>query len=554
MEYTIFVIVMLFFVLIIFVKGMIDEQKKSKLFKKKLEENYGFLPEGEIDAEQLKHISKYFEKHQVQESIDSITWNDLELDRLFVGMNYTYSSAGAEYLYSTLRNPKMNRTDLEKMETLVHYFSENQSQRIEFQLLMAKLGNTGKYSLYEYLDFLEVLKGRNNIKQYVMIILILFFGGCCFVNASVGIFGLVMTICYNVSSYLKDKADINPYLISFSYINRLFSTIGSIQKLKIPEIEEQQKILTSHKAQFNKFQKGFQLIRGGQSSSNPLAIIMDYINMVFHVDIIQFNNMLSFVMREADKIDECITVVGYLESTIAIGAFRASRDQWCNPSFTGTLTMVEGGHPLIDSPVTNNIHVNRGVLLTGSNASGKSTFLKTVAINALLAQTINTCIAKEMTSDFFHIYTSMSLRDSLENKESYYMMEIKSLKRILDVNALKEGRILCFVDEVLRGTNTVERIAASTQILKYFAIEKVICFAASHDIELTHLLEHEYDNYHFTEDVVEGDITFSYKLRNGRATTRNAILLLGMMGYQQSIIDEATSMAEEFVNTGQWPH
>ena len=187
----------------------------------------------------------------------------------------------------------------------------------------------------------------------------------------------------------------------------------------------------------------------------------------------------------------------------------------------------------------------------GANASGKSTFLKTVAINAILAQTIHTCMAQRYESSFFRIYSSMALRDDLVGQESYYIVEIKALKRILDVLD-EEMPVLCFVDEVLRGTNTVERIAASSHILKSLSRDDVICFAATHDIELTHMLETEYDNYHFQEEVKNNDILFDYILYPGRATSRNAIKLLSIMGYDQNIISAAETSAERFLKTGEW--
>ena len=132
------------------------------------------------------------------------------------------------------------------------------------------------------------------------------------------------------------------------------------------------------------------------------------------------------------------------------------------------------------------------------------------------------------------------------------MVEIKALKRILDTISENGQPVLCFVDEVLRGTNTVERIAASTQILKSLTGRKCICFAATHDIELTHLLEKDYTNYHFSEEIEDNDIFFSYKILDGRATTRNAIKLLGIMGYEPGIIHEAEKIASDFIQTGSW--
>ena len=103
------------------------------------------------------------------------------------------------------------------------------------------------------------------------------------------------------------------------------------------------------------------------------------------------------------------------------------------------------------------------MLLTGSNASGKSTFLKSVALNAILAQTIYTVMADSYRAPYFRIYSSMALKDNLMGNESYFIVEIKSLKRIYE-SADEKVPMLCLIDEVLRGTNTVERIAASSQI------------------------------------------------------------------------------------------
>ena len=146
----------------------------------------------------------------------------------------------------------------------------------------------------------------------------------------------------------------------------------------------------------------------------------------------------------------------------------------------------------------------------------------------------------------------MALRDDLAGGDSYYIVEIKSLKRILNRLEEEGNPVLCFVDEVLRGTNTVERIAASTQILKSLSKASVLCFAATHDIELTHLLKKYYNNYHFEEEIVDNDVVFHYQLMRGRAVTRNAIKLLGVMGYDEEIIKEAEGLAEGFLEKGSW--
>ena len=209
-------------------------------------------------------------------------------------------------------------------------------------------------------------------------------------------------------------------------------------------------------------------------------------------------------------------------------------------------------HPGMEHPIANSITCERGVLITGSNASGKSTFLKMVAINAILAQSIHTVLAEAYTAPLYRIYTSMALRDDLVGGDSYYIVEIKSLKRILDAAQASGSRVLCMIDEVLRGTNTVERIAASTRILAGFTHQNIQCFAATHDIELTELLKDQYDNYHFEGEVSDNDVHFNYQLQEGPAQNRNAIKLLGILGYDKGIVESAQAMADRFLETGNW--
>jgi DNA mismatch repair ATPase MutS len=145
----------------------------------------------------------------------------------------------------------------------------------------------------------------------------------------------------------------------------------------------------------------------------------------------------------------------------------------------------------------------------------------------------------------------MALNDNLKAKESYYIVEIKSLKRIIE-GLNNEIPCLCVVDEVLRGTNTIERISASSEIIYYFSKCNCICLCATHDIELTQILGNNVDNYHFQEFFDDDKIKFDYKIYSGKSETRNAIKLLEILGYEKKIVDSAEKRAELFANDGQW--
>ena len=249
--------------------------------------------------------------------------------------------------------------------------------------------------------------------------------------------------------------------------------------------------------------------------------------------------------------------LGRLDSAISIASYRASLASYVEPvlhfapekkCFVEGLALL---HPLLDDPVANDCVAERPILITGSNASGKSTYLKTVTLAALMAQSICTVLAERYEATAFRIYTSMALRDDLLAGESYYIVETKSLKRILDA-AEEASPILCVVDEVLRGTNTVERIAASSEVLRAMADDGMLCLAATHDIELCELLHESFDLYHFEEELGENEMLFDYVIRRGKANSRNAINLLQLIGFDRHIVDRAHQKANRYLETGEW--
>ena len=578
METVVFIAAMAAFVLVIFVSESVRTKKEEKRFTESLYHDYEKLSRKEYALERFIRMGSYFDRHQRQGQLDDITWNDLGMDDLFKRMNYTLSSSGEEYLYYTLRTLKRDEKELAHLEDVVSFFGEHPETRVRAQLAMKRLGNMGKYSLYDYLDNLDLLGERSGKKHLLTDLLFVPLIGLLWVNFSVAVLGIVVLMVYNIVSYFKGKGEIDPYITSFSYIMRLIRCCEELGKLEVPVCgAEWEQIRQARKRLQGMKHNSFWVMSPyrGNSSGDVLAILLDYIRMVFHVDLIKFDSMLRILRGHMEDVDSMIEVVGYVETAIAIWIFRESlaraetasaaaaaenlaedddKKGWCTPDFALAegLELEEGYHPLLARPVKNGIATDRGVLLTGSNASGKSTFLKMVALNAILAQTIHTCAADSYRAPFYQVYSSMALRDDLDSGESYYIVEIKALKRILDAASAREGRILCFVDEVLRGTNTVERIAASTQILKSLGSSGILCFAATHDIELTELLQGDFDNYHFEEDVRDGDVFFNYRLKEGKATSRNAIKLLELMGYDRDVIKKATDQAERFTQSGIW--
>lgn len=536
-----------------------EKHKGKKRLLKKLRRQWGTICEREYSLEEIDHISHYAyrKKDDAEFFVDDITWNDLDMDRVFVRINQTVSSPGEDYLYYLLRTPKLRKETLEKQEKLIAFFAEHDDEREELQYLLAKVGK-GRYGSVSdaifLLDDAPVIHRGAHIGAALLVLAVLIF---LLFRPVQGIFLLILVCSVNAGSYFggKDRKIASVYLYCFENLLRMLDAAKKMEKISWPETREYMDAIREARKSFGVFQKGaFLVTEKNGGSGNLLDVLMDYVRMIAHVDLIKYNSMLAEVKKHRKEVMTLLDSMGSMDAAMSVASFRMTLPYFCYPEFTEgkvQAAVKDLYHPLIADAVANSITVERGALVTGSNASGKSTFLKNIAINAILAQSVNTCTAKEYRAPMFRILTSMALRDDLYRGESYFIVEIKSLKRILTEADRKEP-ILCIADEVLRGTNTIERIAASSRILKRLAMPHVICFAATHDIELSYILENYYDNYHFEEEIREKDVIFNYLLQKGRATTRNAIRLLQILGYEDEIVRDARKSAEYFEERGVW--
>lgn len=196
------------------------------------------------------------------------------------------------------------------------------------------------------------------------------------------------------------------------------------------------------------------------------------------------------------------------------------------------------GHPLIHSRqrIPNDFEVQKGkdlFLITGSNMAGKSTFLRTIGINLILAYAGAPVCAKDMQIGWFRVFSSINITDSLDDGLSHFYTEVKRLRYLLDeLNKEDEAPLLFLVDEIYRGTNNRERYAGSAAFLKEVAGKNGIGLVSSHDLELADLEKEipQLSNWHFVESIENGKMTFEYKLRSGPCPSTNALQIMKMEG------------------------
>ncbi len=548
-------------VFLVFLWILYRNRKQRRIILKKMRRLYGKVPEREYSPGDIEAISHYFRRKAGKDFyIDDITWNDLDMDRIFMLVNQTVSSPGEDVLYSILRIPLFDRKRVEEREKLICFFEENPQKRETMQLLLSRIGKTWHGSLSDTILALEDAPQVNTKLHWVMFVLLILNLAALPFTAVPGCLTFIILSTVNIVIYYtgKDRIRIEAYLDCFSSLLKMLSLAKETGTVDWPETKTYMEKIRQGRQAFRSLKKRTIFLTGKNSATgDPSQLLLDYLRMVFHLDILVYNSILKDVKGKTGEITELLDAFGELDAAISIASFREMLPLWSRPEFTEwetehvRLLAEDMYHPLIQTPVANSIQMERGILITGSNASGKSTFLKNLAVNSILAQTVLTCTCASYQAPFLKVMTSMALRDDLSGGESYFIVEIRSLKRILD-ESRKEEPFLCIIDEVLRGTNTIERIAASSRILSVLDRPWILPAAATHDIELSYILSKKYENYHFEEEIQDDQVVFNYLLQRGRTTTRNAIRLLGVLGYDDGIVKDAAQAAADFEKTGIW--
>jgi hypothetical protein len=552
---------MIYFLIVIAILGLIvivtavSSYRYKRRLRSSLEQSFGKIPVRRYDEYVMGSISSYWENRRDSEalpySVDDLTWRDLDMDSVYKRINSACSSIGEEYLYGTMRDQMYNLEAAAKMEEAVQFFDGHQKIRINTQMILSRLG---KITANGIVDFFHNPSDRM-LSHYVLypilsaaaalsVLSLIPFGG-------VGVLLIILMGIINMLVYSRAKIILEPELVSMRYISALLICAEKMSHLKLGELKKYTDRLSRLQAPLQKMGKSAGTIMNVSLDLNNM--LFELIKMFFMIDFLMYRHMLSVITKHSEECIEIYKIVGFLDTAISIASFRKSLVTCSIPEFTDTeeIEIRNMVHPLVTEPVANSITLKRNSIITGSNASGKSTFVKAVAINTILAQTIHTCLAEHFSLKPSFVVTSMAVSDSIEAGDSYYIAEIKSLKRILDgLNG--KVRCLCFIDEILKGTNTIERIAASAAVLDYLKNENCLAVIATHDIELTEMAEESFDNFHFQEHIGESGVDFDYKICDGRSTTKNAIRLLEFMDYNQEIIEKANALASDFEKNRVW--
>ena len=511
----------------------------------------------DMDEEILADTARYWES--LRESIpvgtplvDDITWNDLEMDAVLHALNRTETTVGAEVLYAMLRNLSESEETLACRIRRMQALTEDEAARLAVQRRLARLGKNPFHGAWAYL-FHPAQRELPHQWAYVLLgalpIVLALLG--CFLHPAFFV-AIVPAFLVNLLVFYLTQAQWSGALASVRHLAEVFRCARHLQSIPVQGMEDMAEELRALCAKLKPLGRWDAML--DMKSIGDFAVVTEYMRIAFLLDMIALGQLMSFLRKQHEALARLYALVGELDALLSLASLRASLPFFCEAEWTEArqVQAEELAHPMVASPVRNSMDWQQNVLITGSNASGKSTFLKAMALNAIFAQTIGICFAKRFSMPRCGVMSSMALRDHLLGGESYFIIEIKSLRRILfAVEEAQNRPILCFVDEILRGTNTEERIAASAALLCYLESQNVLCMAATHDVELTRLLQ-GYAQYHFREEMTEEGMTFPYRLLKGPCTTRNAIRLLAQMDFPAQVVAAADDMAAHFDEVGEW--
>ncbi len=279
-------------------------------------------------------------------------------------------------------------------------------------------------------------------------------------------------------------------------------------------------------------------------------------NLVFFYDLHVARAVLNRVVPNRDALIAAAGALADVEALSSLACFAWEQPVTCTPTpaVDPVITIVGGAHPLIepDELVLNDVHLapdERTWIVTGSNMAGKSTFLRMVGVNVLLAQIGTTATARQMTFHPHRLITDLRIRDDLAKHESYFLAEVRQVRRMLAPDggpARQTTRLLGLIDELFRGTNSQERVAAALAVVGHLIDSPHFFLVATHEQQLTDLAERGgAKNHHFREDLTDAGPVFDYRLRLGPATTRNALRILEREGYPPIVVQRAQAFLEQ---------
>ena len=523
-------------------------ETKNKI-SQRLAQSFGEIKD---DPFYFYSIEKYFRNKDhtgVFQILSDKTCNDLDFNELFMFVDRTTSKIGQQFLYNTLRTIPSNNDKFTEQEKLIQKITNDSNLRLYIQLQLDKLTRESSY-------FITTLFQDEHLKKpkWFFIIPLLSFSSLMALLlipfTPQFFFVLLGVMIINLFIHYWNKQNLHEYLGTISQLLILIRVVKKLLKCKIlKEIDEDVFESISSIEKIRSHMSFFKLeVQVQTDFGTAFLTFLELFKALFLLEPLLLFGVLKRLDTKRREIENVFSFVGYVDSLVSISSLRHGLKSFCLPQIKNNHKIIEATeiyHPLIIDCVSNSIKVDgNSILLTGSNMSGKTSFIRTIGLNLITGLTINTCFAQKLCFPRLKIFSAIRLSDDLMNDKSYYFEEVLTIKEMIENSQTKESSLF-LLDEIFKGTNTIERISAGRAVLSYLNNESNIVFVSTHDIELAELLKDTFNLYHFSEQVDDKTVDFDFRLKEGKLKNRNAIKILEINDYPEQIINEAIELSKE---------
>ncbi len=514
-------------------------KKKTSILKK--------IVENELLA--INHQFLHFKNGAEFIDTDHFFSYDLDLfgeGSLFQFINRTSTISGQQKLAGWLINPPVEKEEITKKQDAIRELSQITEWRLNFLANGQMFEETDELhnEIISWAGFDLKLKNPRLVKPLIFIVPVL-----TFISVTPAVLGITKLFLWAMifiqwiflTIYWKQISD---YFQFFGRKSELLSKYVSLlqyieeKQFKSELLCEMQNKVSQPESAGKIFTKLKELV--GQFEYRQNILIGFFMNSFLLWDIHCVFKLWNWHNQHHKKLNEWLNVISETDALISLANFANNHPQFVFPEIREgefTFQAKNLGHPLLrqSKRVCNDFEIggwSKVMIITGANMAGKSTFLRTVGVNLILARTGAPVCAEKMVFTPIKIYTNMRTTDSLLKDESYFYAELKRIKGVLDW--LQKGeRIFVILDEMLKGTNSVDKLNGSKELLRKLVHLKSVSLIATHDLKLSEM-ESEFPqkvfNKCFEIRIENNDLVFDYKLSDGVTKTMNATFLMKKMG------------------------
>ncbi|HET7299151.1 MAG TPA: hypothetical protein VFJ01_00675 [Oleiagrimonas sp.] len=475
-----------------------------------------------------------------QDVVDDKTWTDLEFPQIFSRLNAAVTLVGSQVLYRQLRRLDTDAEVLADRQVAREVLTTRAPLREKIQMLLWGFGKRSRSHLVDYL-FGQLDDGPTHRLGWSLWCL-----ACVVIFATAIVAHLptwvwIAVLFVNFVLILKTHWQVtrdNEAMVSCMALIDTADALAGMHR-EHPDVPQLTRL---HAGEARRAQMRRALRWLLMAKREPFSWLGIWLNLACAMELVIHARAIQRFRSLRKHIVPDFELVGELDASIAVASFLQQFKTHCRPEFTDTakLVIADGCHPLLPDGVTNSIHLEqRSALVTGSNMAGKTTFIKMLGINVILARTLGACLASRAVVPRVRVLASIQGSHSVASGKSHYFAEVERIKSFFHTD---DGRRrLLIVDELFSGTNTTERVAIAHAVLESLARESIV-LATTHDVELQAVLGTHFDFHHFLEDP-DVDGYFDYRLCQGATRARNAIRMLGEMGFPEPVIAHAMAYA-----------